>query len=168
MPLTAVVPLLSAVIWLTPGVRPVIPCGRRRMPRAARTLVPVLHHLTLWVPDLARAAESWSWLLNELGYALDTSVDRVMVFRDERGIAIVLEQSADMVPGMLHSRMRPGLNHVAFSLPTKVELVALVAGARDHGWSPLPGDRHPIAGGAEVAYLEDRDGFEVELVAPRV
>ena len=29
----------------------------------------------------------------------------------------------------------------------------------------MPGDRHPIAGGAEVAYLEDRDGFEVELVA---
>jgi hypothetical protein len=38
--------------------------------------------------------------------------------------------------------------------------------ATDHGWSTLPSDRHPIAGGAEVAYLEDRDGFEVELVAP--
>jgi catechol-2,3-dioxygenase len=68
---------------------------------------------------------------------------------------------------MLHSRLRPGLNHVAFSLPATVELAALVAGARDRGWSPLPGDRHPIAGGADVAYLEDRDGFEVELVAPR-
>jgi catechol 2,3-dioxygenase-like lactoylglutathione lyase family enzyme len=129
--------------------------------------VPVLHHLTLWVPDLERAAKSWAWLLNELGYALDTSVERVMVFRDDNGIAIVLEQSADMVPGMLHSRLRPGLNHVAFSLPATVELADLVAGARDHGWSPLPGDRHPIAGGADVAYLEDRDGFEVELVAPR-
>jgi catechol 2,3-dioxygenase-like lactoylglutathione lyase family enzyme len=129
--------------------------------------VPVLHHLTLWVPDLERAAESWSWLLNELGYTLDTSVERVMVFRDDRGIAIVLEQSADMVPGMLHSRLRPGLNHVAFSLPATVQLVELVAGAPGHGWSPLPGDRHPIAGGADVAYLEDRDGFEVELVARR-
>jgi hypothetical protein len=28
----------------------------------------------------------------------------------------------------------------------------------------LPFERHPIAGGAKVAYLEDRDGFEVELV----
>ena len=27
-------------------------------------------------------------------------------------------------------------------------------------------DRHGIAGGAAVLYLEDRDGFEVELVAP--
>ncbi len=30
---------------------------------------------------------------------------------------------------------------------------------------PLPTDRHPIAGGARVVYLEDVDGFEVELVA---
>jgi catechol 2,3-dioxygenase-like lactoylglutathione lyase family enzyme len=126
----------------------------------------VLHHLTLWVPDLERAAESWSWLLRELGYTLDSSVERVMLFRDDHGVAVVLEQSADMVPGMLHSRLRPGLNHVAFSLPEAVELDALVASAGDHGWSPLPGDRHPIAGGADVAYLEDRDGFEVELVAP--
>ena len=33
-----------------------------------------------------------------------------------------------------------------------------------HGWSTMRADRHPIAGGADVAYLEDRDGFEVELV----
>jgi catechol 2,3-dioxygenase-like lactoylglutathione lyase family enzyme len=135
--------------------------------RRGNTLVLVLHHLTLWVPDLERAAESWSWLLDKLGYTLDTSVDRVMVFRDVRGIAVVLEQSADMVPGMLHSRLRPGLNHVAFSLASADELVDIVARAREHGWSSLPGDRHPIAGGADVAYLEDRDGFEVELVAPR-
>ena len=32
--------------------------------------------------------------------------------------------------------------------------------------SPLPTDWHPIAGGARVAYLEDADGFEVELLAP--
>src|SRR5205085_3967556 len=36
----------------------------------------------------------------------------------------------------------------------------------DHGWSLLPTDRHPIAGGARVAYLEGVDVFEVELVAP--
>jgi catechol 2,3-dioxygenase-like lactoylglutathione lyase family enzyme len=128
----------------------------------------VLHHLTLWVPDLLRAAESWSWLLNELGYRRDTTAgDRVMVFRHVQGVAVVLEQSSDMVPGMLHSRLRPGLNHMAFSLPPGVALDTLVSRSGDHGWSPLPVDHHPIAGGADVAYLEDRDGFEVELVAPR-
>ncbi|BCJ29800.1 hypothetical protein Asera_39080 [Actinocatenispora sera] len=28
-----------------------------------------LHHVELWVPDLARAARSWGWLFGELGYA---------------------------------------------------------------------------------------------------
>jgi hypothetical protein len=27
-----------------------------------------LHHVELWVPDLARAAAEWGWLLGELGY----------------------------------------------------------------------------------------------------
>lgn len=126
----------------------------------------MLHHLTLWVPDLSRAQESWSWLLGELGYSMDRSVDHLLLFRGPDGFALVLEESADMVPGMLFSRMRPGMNHIAFRVDPAVVLVELVGKASDYGWSPLPVDRHPIAGGAEVAYLEDRDGFEVELVAP--
>ena len=125
----------------------------------------MLHHLTLWVPDLGRAAESWSWLLGELGYARDES-DHLLLFRGPDGFALVLEESTDMVPGMLFSRMRPGLNHIAFRIDPEVVLVDLVQKASEYGWSALPVDRHPIAGGAEVAYLEDRDGFEVELIAP--
>jgi catechol 2,3-dioxygenase-like lactoylglutathione lyase family enzyme len=126
----------------------------------------VLHHLTLWVPDLGRAEESWSWLLGELGLVLDRALDRFLLFRHGSGFALVLEQSPDMVPGMLYSRMRPGINHIAFTVESASALVDIVKQAPDHGWSALPTDRHPIAGGAEVAYLEDRDGFEIELVAP--
>jgi catechol 2,3-dioxygenase-like lactoylglutathione lyase family enzyme len=28
----------------------------------------LLHHVELWVPDLERAAASWGWLLERLGY----------------------------------------------------------------------------------------------------
>ena len=125
----------------------------------------MLHHLTLWVPDLERAEESWSWLLGELGYAVDRSFDGFLVFRHDGGFALALEQSSDMVPGMLYSRMRPGVNHMAFTVPPTLSLGDVVAGAAEHGWSQLPTDRHPLAPGAvDVAYLEDRDGFEVELV----
>jgi catechol 2,3-dioxygenase-like lactoylglutathione lyase family enzyme len=123
----------------------------------------VLHHLTLWVPDLERAEESWTWLLGELGYELDRSVDHILLYRHPDGPAVALEQSADMVPGMLYSRLRPGLNHLAFTAGDALD--AITAGAADHGWSEMPNDVHPIAGGARVVYLEDRDGFEVELVA---
>ena len=125
----------------------------------------MLHHLTLWVPDLERAEASWSWLLGELGYERDDSVDRVGLFRHPSGVALVLEASPDMVPGMLYSRMRPGLNHLAFRVASPQQLTAITQRAGEHGWSTLAGDRHPITGGAQVTYLEDRDGFEVELVA---
>jgi catechol 2,3-dioxygenase-like lactoylglutathione lyase family enzyme len=126
----------------------------------------MLHHVTLWVPDLARAQPSWRWLLAELGYTLEQSSDVLLLFRHRDGFALVLEQSPDMVPGMLHSRLRPGLNHLAFQLDPSLELDDLVGRASEQGWTALPVDAHPIAGGADVAYLEDQDGFEVELVAP--
>ena len=125
----------------------------------------MLHHLTLWVPDLERAEESWSWLLGRLGYDRDPGVSDVLLFRHPVGFSVALEQSTDMVPGMLYSRFRPGLNHLAFRVDDGVTLADLLAEAPDHGWSPMSTDDvHLIAGGAEVAYLEDRDGFEVELV----
>jgi catechol 2,3-dioxygenase-like lactoylglutathione lyase family enzyme len=126
----------------------------------------VLHHLTLWVPDLRRAEVSWGWLLGELGYTPDRSLGPVLLFRHASGFALALEQSSDMVPGMLYSRMRPGLNHVAFALDSVAALARIIDEAKEHGWLALPTDGHPIAGGAHVAYLEDGDGFEVELVAP--
>ena len=126
----------------------------------------MLHHLTLWVPELSRSEPSWRWLLEELGYVLDPTVERVLVFRHAVGFAVALEQSPDMVPGMLYSRLRPGVNHIAFRVDSHSALEDILAKASDHGWSLLPADRHPIAGGAWVAYLEDVDGFEVELVVP--
>jgi hypothetical protein len=63
--------------------------------------------------------------------------------------------------------MRPGLNHLAFHAGSRSSVEAIVAGAHEHGWSLMFPDKHPWAGGPEhyAAYLEDRDGFEVELVA---
>lgn len=126
----------------------------------------MLHHVTLWVPDLVRAERSWGWLLGEIGYAPDRSLDTVALFRHSTGFAIALEQSSDMVPGMLYSRLRPGLNHVAFTVDTAELLHDIVDHSAKYGWSTMLSDGHPIAGGADVAYLEDQDGFEVELVAP--
>lgn len=124
----------------------------------------MLHHLTLWVPSLGRASGPWGWLLGELGFRLaPTDRPDVLLFR-KAGFALVLEESADMVPGMLHSRLRPGLNHLAFALPAGCAAESLVAGAVANGWSRVVATGHPIAAGAAVAFLEDEDGFEVELV----
>lgn len=51
-------------------------------------------------------------------------------------------------------------------MPSRAELDELVREAPAFGWTLLFPDRHPYAGGPGhcAAYLEDTDGFEVELV----
>jgi catechol 2,3-dioxygenase-like lactoylglutathione lyase family enzyme len=124
-----------------------------------------LHHLELWVPDLARAEASWGWLLERLGYTQDRRWTQGAAW--SLGTAyVVLESGADLTPGP-HERTRAGLNHVAFWAGSRADVDLLVEESADHGWTLLFEDRHPHAGGAEhyAAYLEDADGFEVELVA---
>ncbi len=79
---------------------------------------------------------------------------------------LVIERSPALT-GTVHDRCAPGLNHLAFHAGTRAELDGLVRDAPGYGWSLLFPTRHPFAGGPEhyAAYLEDRHGYEVELVA---
>lgn len=124
-----------------------------------------LHHVELWVPDLDRAVASWGWLLEALGYRPHQRWDagRSWVLG---GTYIVVERSPALTADR-HQRTAPGLNHLAFHAGTPAEVDDLVAGAVGRGWRLLFADRHPHAGGPDhhAAYLEDPDGFEVELVA---
>jgi catechol 2,3-dioxygenase-like lactoylglutathione lyase family enzyme len=125
-----------------------------------------IHHLQLWVPDLPRAERSWGWLLGELGFEPARRWEHGQVWR-HGALAIVIEASPDMVPGMLHSRLRPGLNHVAFHVASRTAIDELLADAPEHGWTRLGEDpRHPLAPNQSVALRADADGVEVELVAP--
>lgn len=124
-----------------------------------------LHHLELWVEDLALARPRWQWLLQRLGHVVDREWPGGVALR--RGDAyVVLEQSPALAAGR-HDRMRAGLNHLALWAGTAAALDALVADAPGHGWTLMFADRHPYAGGPRhrAAFLEDADGFEVELVA---
>ena len=125
-----------------------------------------LHHLEIWVADLAAGEVSWGWLLTELGYAVRDRWPAGVSWARATGPYVVLESGPD-VASAVHDRLRPGLNHVAFRAGARSELDALVAEAPRHGWSLLFADRHPFAGGPDhyAAYLEDGQGFEVELVA---
>jgi catechol 2,3-dioxygenase-like lactoylglutathione lyase family enzyme len=125
----------------------------------------VIHHVELWVADRARASASLGWLLAHLGYE---RTDEWATGESWRlgDTYVVLEAGPDVV-GDVHERRRPGLNHLAFHAGTPAEVDELTAGAVQNGWRLLFADRHPYAGGPGhyAAYLEDADGFEVELVA---
>jgi catechol 2,3-dioxygenase-like lactoylglutathione lyase family enzyme len=128
-----------------------------------------LHHIELWVPDLARAQRSWGWLLARLGAEPFQTWEHGRSWRWGEGagsVYVVVEQSPAVV-GHRHERRSPGLNHLAFWAGSSDDLDALVAEAPAHGWRLMFPDRHPFAGGKDhrAAYLEDGDGYEVELVA---
>ncbi len=124
-----------------------------------------LHHVELWVPSLGRAVESWGWLLTGLGWKPFQDWPGGRSWRDG-DVYVVVEESPALAPGG-HDRMRAGLNHLALHAGPRPALDALVSAAPAHGWTLMFPDRHPWAGGPEhyAGYLEDRDGFEVELVA---
>jgi catechol 2,3-dioxygenase-like lactoylglutathione lyase family enzyme len=129
-----------------------------------------VHHVELWVADLAASAPRWEWLLGSLGWTPYQSWEHGRSWRAPGGEAspyVVLEQSPGLRPGAGHDRMRPGLNHLAVTASSREAVDALVAAAAAHGWTLMFADRHPHAGGPEhyAAYLEDADGFEVEVVA---
>jgi catechol 2,3-dioxygenase-like lactoylglutathione lyase family enzyme len=128
----------------------------------------VLHHVELWVPDLGRAVASWGWLLTELGCQPFQDWPDGRSWRlGDAGPYIVVERSPALT-AVRHERCRPGLNHLAFQVASRAQADELAAAAPDHGWRLLFADRHPYAGGPGhyAAYLENQDGYEVELVAP--
>ena len=124
-----------------------------------------LHHLELWVPDLAEARRSWGWLLSELGWTV-ADLGGTMFEAHHDDVYLFVEQSPALSGGT-HDRLAPGVNHLAFHAGPREHVDAMVTAAPEYGWTLLFPDRHPYAGGPQhyAAYLEDVDGYEVELVA---
>jgi len=127
-------------------------------------LTGALHHVELWVPDLAGTSRPWGWLLGELGWAPFQDWPGGRSWRHPGGTYLVMEQSPAL-SGRVHDRLAPGLNHLAFTVSGPAEVDRLTAAAPAHGWSLLFADRHPYAGGPETyaAYLEDGWGYEAEI-----
>lgn len=123
------------------------------------------HHVEIWVPDLARAIASFGWLLETLGYTVFQDWDAGRSWK-LGPTYLVLEQSLALTADR-HERCRPGLNHLAFHVQDTSVVEELAAEAAQHGWHLMFPDRHPHAGGEQhyAAYLENDDGFEIELVA---
>lgn len=124
-----------------------------------------IHHVELWVPDIERATREWGWLLRELGYQAYQDWPGGRSWRLDHTY-IVIEQSPDILD-TAHCRLRPGLNHLAFHAGDRIAVDRLTAHACANGWILLFADKHPHAGGpgTYAAYLENTDGYEVELVA---
>ena len=124
-----------------------------------------IHHVELWVPDLAAALPTWAWLFDRLGHSPFQNWEHGRSWR--LGPSYIVLEESPALRREPHDRLRPGLNHLAFHVGSRAALDAIVRDAGRHGWRLLFPERHPYAGGPDhyAAYLEDAQGFEVELVA---
>lgn len=124
-----------------------------------------LHHLEVWVPRPPQTGDSWDRLLTELDCAMTQAWEGGRRYELGAGY-LVLESGAD-VQGIRHERRAPGMNHVALELDTRARVDRVVEQAPHLGWELLFAESHPWAGGPNhyAAYLENADGYEVELVA---
>ncbi len=126
---------------------------------------PAFHHVELWTADLETVEQEWRWLLGAIGWRDSDTWAQGRAWTHPDGSYLVLEQSPD-VRGT-HDRLRPGLNHLALNAGHPATLDALRITAHEHGWNELFADRYPHAGGPThtALFLENTEGFEVELVA---
>jgi len=127
-----------------------------------------LHHLEIWVRDLDIATRSFGWLFERLGWTLFQVWDQGRSWQAPgEGPYVVMERSADL-GWQSYDRKAPGLNHLALAVPERWMVDRIVSEAPTYGWRLMFADRHPHAGGAQhyAAYLENDEGYEVEVVAP--
>ncbi|WP_462418826.1 VOC family protein [Kytococcus sp. Marseille-QA3725] len=129
-------------------------------------MVNPVRHIELWTADLGATAPSFDWLLGSLGWSagVDPAWPAGRTWHHPSGVYVVLEQSPD-VSGV-HERTRAGLNHLALRVADRSVLDRLRRDCTDHGWRELFAERYPNAGGDQhvALYLENGEGFEVELV----
>jgi hypothetical protein len=124
--------------------------------------VRALHHLDLWVDDVATAEGEWGWLLARCGWQRE---EGMLSWVHPDGTYVFMEHSPDQHG--THDRLRPGINHLATTVGTRDELDRMRSESTEHGWHELYADRYPHAGGEDhvALYLESTEGFEVEVVA---
>ena len=126
----------------------------------------MLHHVELYVSDLARSREFWGRLLERLGYELYQIWDAGISWKlgDTYLVLVQTEQRFQEIP---YHRCRTGLNHLAFHAASREQVDSLTEELKTMGVRILYEDRHPHAGGDEnyAVFFEDPDRIKVEVVA---
>ncbi|GHH58441.1 hypothetical protein GCM10017774_79870 [Lentzea cavernae] len=124
----------------------------------------MLHHVELWVQDLTRAEVSFGWIFTRLGWTEHQRWNNGVSWKLNETYVVVEQSPATTGP---HDRMRAGLNHLALHAGSREDVDRLTEESEANGWKLMFADRHPHAGGPDhyAAFMENEDGFEIELVA---
>ena len=127
----------------------------------------LLHHIELYVSNLNRSIDFWSWFLGELGYSLFQEWESGQSWK-MGDTYIVFVQTEERFLDIPYHRCRVGLNHLAFHADSREHVDSMTMKLKDKGINVLYTNQHPFAGGDDyyAVYFEDPDRIKVELVAP--
>ena len=128
----------------------------------------MLHHVELYVSDLAASRRFWTGLLGHLGYRETASFDGGFTLAGDAETYLTFVQVADRHAGRSHHRCGVGLNHLAFRVADRAAVEALKEYCAREGVTTLYDDRYPFANGGDdyfALFVEDPDRMKVEFVA---
>ncbi len=128
----------------------------------------MLHHVELYVADLARSTAFWTPFMDMLGYQAEQWSGGMNYVRgvEDTYFCLLPAPVEHLAPG--YHRKRVGLNHLAFKAESRAQVDRLAQWVNDNGYTLLYPERHPFAGGPKyyALFCEDPNRFKLEVVAP--
>lgn len=126
----------------------------------------VISHIEIYVSNLEKSIQFWSWLLKELGYEQFQVWSEGISFKFSNSY-LVFVQTEKKYLNITYHRKRTGLNHLAFFVDSPDEVDYFTAQLKKQKVNILYEDKHPFAGGKDyyAVFFEDPDRLKVELVS---
>ena len=123
-----------------------------------------MHHIEIYVSDIARSREFYSWLLEALGFFIYQEWEEGFSYKKD-GLYLVFVQAQKKYVANGYNRCNIGLNHLAFSCTDPEEIDLLRETLLSKGVTLLYDDEYPHAGGGEsyAVYFEDPDRIKLEV-----
>lgn len=128
----------------------------------------MLHHIELYVLDLAVSRAFWSKLLAKVGYIESDYWNDGFTLKNGNGPYLTFVQVIEKHASHSYHRCGVGLNHLAFTVDSREVVDTLRQYCIDTRISLLYDDRYPFPNGGTDYYalfLEDPDRIKVEFVA---
>lgn len=123
-----------------------------------------MHHIEIYVSNIIKSREFYSWLLEDLGFALYQEWKEGFSYKKDK-FYVVFVQTQKKYLSNGYNRCNIGLNHIAFSSPDSKEIDLLREKLLFKGVTLLYDEKYPHAGGNEsyAVYFEDPDRIKLEI-----
>lgn len=128
----------------------------------------MLHHIEIYVSDLAISRAFWSDLLSKIDYRESSSWDEGFTLNDGQNTYLTFVQITEKYSSHTYHRCGVGLNHLAFAVNGREVVDTIRQHCIDTGITLLYDKLYPFPNGGSDYYalfIEDPDRIKVEFVA---